>query len=458
MAVALLAFTACDDILDKKPQSKLSPETYFTNMTELQLFTNSFYNNLLPKSPYNVQSDQYIKANPSDLVKGGTNRIVPNTSSNWSWTDLRKMNTCLEYMEANCKDPEAYKIYSGLCRFFRAYFYFDKVRMDGEPVEVMAKNMVKKQLTAAGILFPYGEGNKPNQHTINTALDTDMLSVIFYEALFEFESAYIEANCKDNPKAARFIDSVYDWIERKQAWMICTFPSYSDEELRPFLPDIDIEDEKVDKSARKKAKEFLASIGITSLESTDDINRIFWDMAVQRKSLNSQIRESVRIVLTSDRLMKVFNHNLSLYNTYIQEKTKDPEFMDYEKLFRQLTNEHKRTLYEIEQLRNGERKEQNKLKQERLQEESMYRKLSKKFMNVLKSNGSRFNSAYDLTSETDITEFLSWYKTVKRPVNKQTIKSICREISKREGSDELFMKMVEEHNAQYVAVEEDDED
>ena len=132
LAVALLAFTACDDILDKKPQSKLSPETYFTNMTELQLFTNSFYNNLLPKSPYNVQSDQYIKANPSDLVKGGTNRIVPNTSSNWSWTDLRKMNTCLEYMEANCKDPEAYKIYSGLCRFFRAYFYFDKVRMYGD--------------------------------------------------------------------------------------------------------------------------------------------------------------------------------------------------------------------------------------------------------------------------------------------------------------------------------------
>ena len=351
---------------------------------------------------------------------------------------------------------ESAKLY--LIDLLRAYGHrpvIVKVRMDGEPVEVMAKNMVKKQLTSAGILFPYSEGNKPNQHTINTALDTDMLSVIFYEALFEFESAYIEANCKDNPKAARFIDSVYDWIDRKQAWMICTFPSYSDEELRPFLPDIDIEDEKVDKSARKKAKEFLTSIGITSLESTDDINRIFWDMAVQRKSLNSQIRG---IVLTSDRLLKVFNHNLSLYNTYIQEKTKDPEFMDYEKLFRQLSNEHKKTLYEIDQLRSGERKEQNKLKQERLQEESMCRKLSKKFMNMLKSNGSRFNSAYDLTSETDITEFLSWYKTVKRPVNKQTIKSICREIIKREGSYELFMKMVEEHNAQYVAVEEDDED
>lgn len=233
---------------------------------------------------------------------------------------------------------ESAKLY--LIDLLRAYGHRPvvvKVRMDGEPVEVMAKNMVKKQLTAAGILFPYGEGNKPNQHTINTALDTDMLSVIFYEALFEFESAYIEANCKDKRKAARFIDSVYDWIERKQAWMICTFPSYSDNELQPFLPDKEIEEEKVDKTARKKAKEFLASIGITSLESTDDINRIFWDMAVQRKPLNSQIREAVRIVLTSDRLMKVFNHNLSLYNTYIQEKTENPEFKDDEKLFKELS-------------------------------------------------------------------------------------------------------------------------
>ena len=239
--------------------------------------------------------------------------------------------------------------------------------------------------------------------------------------------------------------------------MICTFPSYSDNELQPFLPDKEIEEEKVDKTARKKAKEFLASIGSTRLESTDDINRIFWDMAVQRKPLNSQIREAVRIVLTSDRLMKVFNHNLSLYNTYIQEKIENPEFKDDEKLFKELSKEHKRALSEIDQLKSSERKEQNKLKQERLQEESMYRKLSKKFMNMLKSNGSRFNSAYNLTSEVDITEFLSWYKTVKRPVNKQTIKSVCREIVKREGSDELFMKMVEEHNAQYVAVEEDED-
>ena len=132
LAVALLGLTACDDLLDKKPQSKLSPETYFTNATELQLFTNSFYNNLLPKEPYDEQSDQYTKSQPSDLVRGGTNRIVPNSGGGWSWGDLRKMNTCLDYMEKNCKDPEAYKTYSGLCKFFRAFFYYDKVQRFGD--------------------------------------------------------------------------------------------------------------------------------------------------------------------------------------------------------------------------------------------------------------------------------------------------------------------------------------
>lgn len=147
--------------------------------------------------------------------------------------------------------------------------------------------MVKKQLTAAGILFPYGEGNKPNQRVINSAIDKDMLSVISYEALFEFEAAYIETNCKDNPRAAKFIDSVYDWIERKQEWMKCTFSAYTDEELQPFLPDKEVEDESIDWGARKKAKEFLATLGITSFESTDDINKIFWEMAIRRKPVNN---------------------------------------------------------------------------------------------------------------------------------------------------------------------------
>ena len=54
LAAAAVMFCACDNLLDKDPQSKLSPETYFKTATDLQLFTNPYYNNLLPKNIYSM--------------------------------------------------------------------------------------------------------------------------------------------------------------------------------------------------------------------------------------------------------------------------------------------------------------------------------------------------------------------------------------------------------------------
>ena len=128
---AALAISSCD-LLDKEPQSKLSPETYFKTATDLQLFTNPYYNNLLPKNIYNEQSDQYVHQDPSDLVKSGSNRFVPESGGGWSWGDLRRINTCLDYIPKQCEDPKAAVQYTALSRFFRAYFYFDKVMRFGD--------------------------------------------------------------------------------------------------------------------------------------------------------------------------------------------------------------------------------------------------------------------------------------------------------------------------------------
>ncbi|MBQ8839243.1 MAG: RagB/SusD family nutrient uptake outer membrane protein, partial [Bacteroidales bacterium] len=76
IAFALLGLTACD-LLDKEPLSDLSPESYFTTETELKLFSNTFYNSILDKTPYRSQSDQYIEYDPSDFIKGGNSRTVP---------------------------------------------------------------------------------------------------------------------------------------------------------------------------------------------------------------------------------------------------------------------------------------------------------------------------------------------------------------------------------------------
>ena len=51
LAAAVLGLSSCEDMLNKIPQDELSPDSYFRTETELQLFSNTFYNNMLDKSP-----------------------------------------------------------------------------------------------------------------------------------------------------------------------------------------------------------------------------------------------------------------------------------------------------------------------------------------------------------------------------------------------------------------------
>ena len=131
-ALALsVGLTGCDDLLDKSPLSQISEEDYFKTETDLQLFSNSFYSDLLNKSPYDDQSDVYVQQELSDEMLGGTNRIVPPSGGGWTWTTLRDINTLLGHVD-HCEDEAAVVKYSALARFFRAYFYFDKVKRFGD--------------------------------------------------------------------------------------------------------------------------------------------------------------------------------------------------------------------------------------------------------------------------------------------------------------------------------------
>lgn len=131
VAILFMGLSACNDLLDLKPLSQISQEDYFQTETDLQLFSNPFYNNLLDKSPYDMQSDLYICQNLSDEMLGGTKRTVPASGGGWSWTDLRRMNTLIAYA-GQCKDEDAVIKYTALTRFFRAFFYFEKIKRFGD--------------------------------------------------------------------------------------------------------------------------------------------------------------------------------------------------------------------------------------------------------------------------------------------------------------------------------------
>lgn len=127
-----LAVTSCD-FLDTTPQSKLTPENYFRNENDMKLFSNSFYSSLFANTPYDDQSDlNFTKGSLSDELMGYT-RIVPSATgiSGWNWKVLRKINTMLGNMD-KCSDEAVVKEYTALAKFFRAKFYFEKVKQFGD--------------------------------------------------------------------------------------------------------------------------------------------------------------------------------------------------------------------------------------------------------------------------------------------------------------------------------------
>ena len=130
----VLGLSSCENFLEKTPKDRLVPETYFRTETDLKLFSNSFYDNLLEKTPYDEQSDVvFQKGTISDELLGGTAREIPNDASDggWSWKQLRKINTMLGHM-GQCTDEAVAKKYTGLAKFFRTQFYFKKVMRFGD--------------------------------------------------------------------------------------------------------------------------------------------------------------------------------------------------------------------------------------------------------------------------------------------------------------------------------------
>lgn len=132
--LSVLAFSSCEGFLDKFPETSLSPETFYTSEKELELATNGFYT-MLP-SPDNT-TDGALQDNDleyhvalSSLQMG--NRSAENeTWSSSTWSNLRELNYYLEH-SVNCMSEDIRKKYDGVAYFFRAMFYYEKVRKYGD--------------------------------------------------------------------------------------------------------------------------------------------------------------------------------------------------------------------------------------------------------------------------------------------------------------------------------------
>ena len=128
-----MAMISCESILDKFPEDKITPETFFTTENELELYSNNFYVACISGTGvFKDYGDVIIQPILEKAISG--QRTIPETDSNfdgWGWGALRDINFCLENIY-RCQNEEVRNHYEGLARFFRAYFYFVKVRRFGD--------------------------------------------------------------------------------------------------------------------------------------------------------------------------------------------------------------------------------------------------------------------------------------------------------------------------------------
>src|SRR5687767_8337870 len=135
--------------LEQLPQSSASREAVFGSEKGLELYSNSFYS-ILPNARNILASDNlsdytarrdvprflragaYSSAISDNTGDNNSDLVALGPDWNWGWGALRNVN----YFISNNMDPavpaDVRRHYMGLAKFFRAFFYFEKVKRFGD--------------------------------------------------------------------------------------------------------------------------------------------------------------------------------------------------------------------------------------------------------------------------------------------------------------------------------------
>lgn len=131
VSIIAVLFASCSK-LDQQPKSTVGKEAVFQSEKGLELYTTSFYT-LLPTYTDILRgdnmSDYIARKDVPDFIREGA--YGPRQSTGWTWADLRNINYFLENNVNPSIPQEVREHYNGLARFFRAWFYFAKVKRFG---------------------------------------------------------------------------------------------------------------------------------------------------------------------------------------------------------------------------------------------------------------------------------------------------------------------------------------
>lgn len=131
---AIGALLASCNKLDQLPEATATRDAVFGSEKGLETYAYSFYD-ILPDANAihrgDEMSDYGARTSVPDFYRKGSG-YGSRQSNGWDWRPLRNINYFIE----NCNSPklsnEVKQHYTGLARFFRAVFYFEKVKRFGD--------------------------------------------------------------------------------------------------------------------------------------------------------------------------------------------------------------------------------------------------------------------------------------------------------------------------------------
>lgn len=215
---ALSALVSCNkDFLERYPQSEISPQVFFQNAQDLELYTNSFYA-YLPGVDIVMEdfSSDNVDVSGIDERVAGTRRVLTEASAaGWTWSPLYNINYFLQQYNNPEIPQSARNHFSGIARFFRAFFYFEKVKRFGDvpwysvPLNVNSPELYKARDSRVTVVdsiladLDYAIENLRDEKTVGKINKWAALALQSRVALFEgtFRKYHTELNLQESAEA-----------------------------------------------------------------------------------------------------------------------------------------------------------------------------------------------------------------------------------------------------------------
>ena len=132
---ACVSFCACEDFLTQENPNKIESEYYFKDESSLEIYANGLTRSFATGIKNFVNGDKNADTHAWDGAAAYfKDNYSASDASNWgtsNWSQLRSINFYLDNMRKADAPEAVLNHYEGVGRFFRALFYYAKVRTFG---------------------------------------------------------------------------------------------------------------------------------------------------------------------------------------------------------------------------------------------------------------------------------------------------------------------------------------